>query len=224
MTHGDRDVRGDEVAAGVAQGARASGRSATSSRERVAGQMHVKKSLMQRLREGKASLLERIWTPARAEIAIFTAEEVFDLAVKGNVLIRGWGATLLLRPVAHIPCVRVCAPMEVRVSALMKRLDTDDEAFVRRRDRAPATTRTPPRCRPGSGVQLGRPAALRPDPQHRARVDRVLRRAGGRARQAARVPGDRRSRAPQLASLALEARVRAALAAAPATPRRSMSP
>ena len=46
------------------------------------------------------------------------SQEVFDLAVKGNVLIRGWGATLLLRSVPHIPCVRVCAPLGVRVNAV----------------------------------------------------------------------------------------------------------
>jgi hypothetical protein len=90
----------------------------------------VKKSLVQRLREGKASLLERLWAPG-GEIALFTAEEVFAAAQKGDALIRGWGSTLLLRPVAHIPCVRVCAPLEARIATLMKRLDTDDDAYVR---------------------------------------------------------------------------------------------
>ena len=61
----------------------------------VAGKMHVKKSLIRRLREGKASTLER-WAADEKTISIFTAEEVFDLAVRGNVLIRGWGATLWL--------------------------------------------------------------------------------------------------------------------------------
>ena len=93
----------------------------------VAGRMQVKKSLIRRIREGKASKLER-WAADEKTISIFTAEEVLDLAVKGNVLIRGWGATLLLREVAHVPCVRVCAPMELRVRRLMERLETDDVA------------------------------------------------------------------------------------------------
>ena len=97
----------------------------------VAGRMQVKKSLIRRIREGKASKIEK-WAADEKTISIFTAEEVFDLAVKGNVLMRGWGATLLLRSVPHIPCIRVCAPLEVRVKRLMDRLETDDEDLARR--------------------------------------------------------------------------------------------
>src|SRR5205085_9056924 len=97
----------------------------------VAGRMQVKKSLIRRIREGKAGKVEK-WSADEKTISIFTAEEVFDLAVKGNVLIRGWGATLLLRSVRHIPCIRVTAPMELRVRRLMERLETDDEALARR--------------------------------------------------------------------------------------------
>ncbi|HUP96474.1 MAG TPA: cytidylate kinase-like family protein, partial [Usitatibacter sp.] len=96
----------------------------------VAGRMQVKKSLIRRIREGKAGKVEK-WSADERTISIFTAEEVFDLAVKGNVLIRGWGATLLLRSVPHIPCVRVTAPLELRVKRLMERLETDDEALAR---------------------------------------------------------------------------------------------
>jgi cytidylate kinase len=96
----------------------------------VAGRMQVKKSLIRRIREGKAGKVER-WSADEKTISIFTAEEVLDLAVRGNVLIRGWGATLLLRDVAHVPCVRVCAPLELRVRRLMERLETDDEALAR---------------------------------------------------------------------------------------------
>ncbi|HXZ49215.1 MAG TPA: cytidylate kinase family protein [Usitatibacter sp.] len=97
----------------------------------VAGRMHVKKSLIRRIREGKAGAVER-WSADEKTISIFTAEEVYDLAVKGNVLIRGWGATQLLRRVPHVACVRVCAPMELRVKRLMERLETDDEELARR--------------------------------------------------------------------------------------------
>jgi len=96
----------------------------------VAGRMQVKKSLIRRIREGKASKIEK-WSADEKTISIFTADEVLDLAVKGNVLIRGWGATLILRSVAHIPCIRVCAPMELRVKRLMERLETDDEPLAR---------------------------------------------------------------------------------------------
>jgi cytidylate kinase len=96
----------------------------------VAGRMQVKKALIRRIREGKASTVER-WAADEKTISIFTAEEVLDLAVKGNVLIRGWGATQILRPVAHVPCIRICAPMEVRIKRLMERLETDDEGLAR---------------------------------------------------------------------------------------------
>ena len=72
----------------------------------VAGRMQVKKSLIRRIREGKAGKVER-WAADDKTISIFTAEEVLDRALKGNALIRGWGATLLLRSVAHISCVQV---------------------------------------------------------------------------------------------------------------------
>lgn len=123
-------TRGSEVAAALA---RALGIDSVNHdlAERVADKMQVKKSLLQRLREGKASMLERLAAPSQAGIAVFTAEEVYALALKGNLVIRGWGSTLLLRPVAHIPCVRICAPKEFRVRSLMERLGTDDEEFIR---------------------------------------------------------------------------------------------
>jgi cytidylate kinase len=93
--------------------------------------MHVKKSLIRRIREGKASRIEK-WAADEKTISIFTAEEVYDLAVKGDVLIRGWGGTLLLRNVPHIARIRVCAPMELRIQRLMERLETDDEDLARR--------------------------------------------------------------------------------------------
>src|SRR5450432_1163719 len=107
----------------------------------VAGRMQVKKGLIRRIREGKASRIEK-WSADEKTISIFTAEEVFDLAVKGNVLIRGWGATLLLRSVPHIPCIRVCAPIEVRVKRLMERLETDDEHLARREIEVDDTARS----------------------------------------------------------------------------------
>lgn len=97
----------------------------------VAGKMQVKKSLIRRIREGKASPRER-WAADEKTISIFTADEILDLAARGNVLIRGWGAAYLLRSVPHVVSVRVCAPLEVRVKRLMERLETDDEELARR--------------------------------------------------------------------------------------------
>jgi cytidylate kinase len=110
--------------------------------ERVAEKMHVSKSLINRLRTGKAGALDRLRTDRHA-VAIYTAEEVLDAAARGNVVIRGWGATQLLRSVPHVPCIRVMRPFALRVQWLMKALDTDDrglaEAEIRRSDAANAS-------------------------------------------------------------------------------------
>lgn len=109
--------------------------------EHVASKMHVPKSLINRLREGKAGTLERLRTD-RDSLTVYTAEEVLEIAARGNVVLRGWGATCLLRPVPHVVCVRITRPFAKRVEWLMTHLDTDDtdfaEAEIRRSDRAHA--------------------------------------------------------------------------------------
>lgn len=98
--------------------------------DHVAEKMHTRKSLIRRVMEGKAGMLDRMSTNSRS-VSTYVAEEVFELAARGNTVIRGWGATYLLRAIPHIPCIRVCASMENRVQWMMKRLDTDDEELVR---------------------------------------------------------------------------------------------
>ena len=109
--------------------------------EHVASKMHVPKSLINRLREGKAGTIERL-TADRESMAVYTAEEVLETAARGNVVLRGWGATCLLRAVPHVVCVRVTRPFEQRVQWLMAHLDTDDAdsaaAEIKRSDQAHA--------------------------------------------------------------------------------------
>ena len=109
--------------------------------ERVANKMHVSKSLISRLRAGKAGTFERLTTD-RDSIAVYSAEEVLETAARGNVVLRGWGATCLLRAVPHVPCVRILRPFAKRVQWLMAELDTDDldlaEAEIKRSDDANA--------------------------------------------------------------------------------------
>lgn len=110
--------------------------------ERVASKMHVSKSLISRLRAGKAGAIERLRADNES-IAVYTAEEVLETAARGNVVVRGWGGTCLLRPVPHVPCIRILRPFDKRVQWLMEQLDTDDlelaEAEIRRSDHANAT-------------------------------------------------------------------------------------
>ncbi|MDM0105386.1 cytidylate kinase family protein [Variovorax sp. J22R24] len=110
--------------------------------EHVASRMHVPQSLIGRLREGKAGLVERLTTDQRS-VALYTAEELYDLADQGNVVLRGWGATCLLRPVPHVVSVRITRSLRKRVEWLMRDLETDDaefaEAEIRRSDQAHAS-------------------------------------------------------------------------------------
>ncbi|HZQ63564.1 MAG TPA: cytidylate kinase family protein [Casimicrobiaceae bacterium] len=121
----------------------------------AAHHMHVKKSLVRRYREGQAGWFEKRQVD-ESSLALYTADQVFEYALEEDVLIRGWGATILLHPVRHVPCVRICAPLESRIKWLMERLDTDDAELARteitRSDDAHAA-----RIRHTFGVELGDP-------------------------------------------------------------------
>ena len=109
--------------------------------DHVSSRLHVSTSLIHRLREGKAGALERMRAD-NASLAVYVSEEVLEVAARGNVVLRGWSATCLLRAVPHVVCVRVTRPFEQRVAWLRERLGNDDIAFVeeeiRRSDRAHA--------------------------------------------------------------------------------------
>lgn len=178
--------------------------------DNVAGRMQVPASLIRRLREGKAGLVERLSTD-REQVALFTAEEVFAQAVRGNTILRGWGATCLLRPVRHVVRVRITRPFEQRVAWLMDHLGTDDreaaESEVRRSDSAHAT-----RMNAQFGVTWGDPllydAVLNTD---RVSIDSCVDQILQLSRRA-EFQETAESRAV-LEGLALSARVRAALKA-----------
>jgi len=94
--------------------------------DHLADKMRVRKSHVIRLLDGSATLVERL-TADKASLSIFTADEIFSIAARpGGAVIRGWGATHLLREVPHAVCVRVCAPFEVRKARMLERLSTDD--------------------------------------------------------------------------------------------------
>lgn len=109
--------------------------------DHLAEKMDLSKSVIRRLREGKAGFVDRITTDDES-MALYTAEEVFELARKGNVVLRGWGATCLLRPVPHVVTVRITRSMSKRVEWLMEHLGIDDadfaEAEIHRSDAAHA--------------------------------------------------------------------------------------
>jgi cytidylate kinase len=182
--------------------------------EHVADKMNVPKSLIKRLRGGKAGLVERLSTDDRS-VAVYTAEGVFALADRGDVVLRGWGATVLLRPVPHVVCVRVTRSLAKRTEWLMGQLETDDarfaEAEIRRSDDAHAS-----RMHERFGVSWGDPVlydlVLNTD---RISVDGCVEQI---ARLAARPEfAETDASRALLANMALQARVQAALKEQPQT-------
>jgi cytidylate kinase len=176
--------------------------------EHVADRMQVSTSLIGRLRGGKAGLVERLTTDSRS-VALYTAEELFALADRGNVVLRGWGATCLLRPVPHVVCVRITRSLKKRVEWLMGDLETDDaefaEAEIRRSDQAHAA-----RMHAQFGVTWGDPVlydlVLNTDRLSVESCVEQIRLMVNRP-EFAETPASR----ALLANMALEARVRAAL-------------
>jgi cytidylate kinase len=82
----------------------------------------VEESSVHRFLEGRASLLER-WKIDSKRLSQFTADEILQLTLRGNVIFRGWGAAQLLSDIPHVLCVRVCAPMKIRIDEIVSRLN-----------------------------------------------------------------------------------------------------
>jgi cytidylate kinase len=186
----------------------------------VAERLRVKRSLIRRMREGQAGWLEKRGVDTE-RFAVYAAEEILALAQDGNVLIRGWGATCILRDVGHIPRVRICAPLEARVRWLMERLDSDDASLAReeieRSDAAHAA-----RIHENFGIALHDP--LQYDltlNTGRMAVDSCVEQVLALCRRPEFQPTPKSE--TQLRNLALQARIRAALRAEAATANVSVS-
>ncbi|TAK45155.1 MAG: cytidylate kinase-like family protein [Betaproteobacteria bacterium] len=99
--------------------------------DHLADRLRVRKSHVIRLLDGRAGLLERL-AADKTSLFVHSAEEVMAMALQpGGAIIRGWGASHLLRAVPHAVCVRVCSPLELRVRRMMERLSTENEAEIR---------------------------------------------------------------------------------------------
>ncbi len=97
----------------------------------LAQRLGIQESAVHHYLEGSASMLER-WRIDKKKLSRLTAVEVLELAQEGNVIIRGWGATALLRDIPHVLRVRICAPMPFREKVMMERLRINDAGTVRR--------------------------------------------------------------------------------------------
>jgi cytidylate kinase len=182
--------------------------------EHLASRMSMTKSAIRRVREGKAGLLERISVDERS-LAVYTAQEVLGLADKGNIVLRGWGATCLLRPVSHVVSVRITRSLKNRIEWVANNLETDDlefaESEIRRSDEAHAA-----RMHQQFGVTWGDPLLY----DMVLNTDRVsVESAVEQIRSLVGRPEFQETSASRskLANMTLEAQVRAALKNHPAT-------
>jgi cytidylate kinase len=91
----------------------------------IAGSLGLEHSSVQRYVDGKATLFDR-WQIDTRKLSQYTLDHILNLALKDNVLIRGWGAAALFQGIHGVICVRVCAPMALRVRVMMDRLGVKD--------------------------------------------------------------------------------------------------
>ena len=179
----------------------------------LADKMRLRKSHVIRLLGGKANLFERL-TSDKTSLSIYTADEMLQVASKGAVM-RGWGAAHLLRPVKHAICVRICAPFDVRVKRMMARLDSSDReavsAEIRNSDEAQGAI-----AKRHFGIDWQDPEGYDLSLNtERMTVDQCAEEILQLAKHAEFLETDESHQA--LADLALQASVRAALRANPAT-------
>lgn len=97
----------------------------------IAQRAGMRESEVHRFLEGGGSIIEQ-WRTDTRRLSHYTALEILELAAKGNVLIRGWGAAYLLQGIPHVVSVRICAPMLFRENVMMQRLGIEDRAIARR--------------------------------------------------------------------------------------------
>ena len=93
--------------------------------------LNCEESDVHRFLEGKLKFLER-WSPQQQKLSTYTVSEILELASQGNVIIRGWGSAQILRPVTHVICIRVCAPLAQRIQTLMERMEITDRETAKR--------------------------------------------------------------------------------------------
>ena len=100
--------------------------------DQLASRARIRKSHVVSFLEGTQGLFERLAID-QARLRIFTADQILSLAeMNGGVILRGWGATALLKEVPHAVRVCVTAPRAVRIRRMMRRLEEEDPKKVAR--------------------------------------------------------------------------------------------
>jgi Cytidylate kinase-like family len=112
MTH-EAGADGDEVAAAIAQSLGIELVRREHLERQIAERLRIDEGTVRRMLAGHASLLER-WTSDRGRLRRAMTEQVVRLAVQGDVLIQTWGIAPVLRPVRHVICLHLRAPVLAR--------------------------------------------------------------------------------------------------------------
>jgi cytidylate kinase len=100
--------------------------------DHLANRARLRKSHVISFLEGSQGLLQRLTTD-QVKLRILTADEIMSVAESGEpVILRGWGATSLLKEVPHAVRICVSASRRTRVKRRMERLNSDDQAAVER--------------------------------------------------------------------------------------------
>jgi cytidylate kinase len=100
--------------------------------DHLANRARIRRSHVISFLEGRQGLLERLTTD-QLRLRVLTADEILSMAESGDaVILRGWGATALLKEVPHAVRVCVSASRRTRVRRMMERLNTGDEPQIER--------------------------------------------------------------------------------------------
>ena len=100
--------------------------------DHLANRARVRKSHVISFLEGTQGLLERL-TVDNLKLRILTADEIMSAAeADQGVILRGWGASSLLKDVPHAVRVCISASRRERVKRMMKRLDLQDRGAAER--------------------------------------------------------------------------------------------
>jgi cytidylate kinase len=100
--------------------------------DHLANRARIRKSHVISFLEGTQGLFERL-TIDNLKLRILTADEIMSAAESNEgVILRGWGATSLLKEVPHAVRVCVSASRRERVKRMMERLELNEQSAVER--------------------------------------------------------------------------------------------
>src|SRR5437773_5121368 len=101
--------------------------------DHLANRARIRKSHVISFLEGTQGFFERL-TIDQVKLRVLTADEIVSAAENNEgVILRGWGATSLLKEVPHAVRVCISASRRERVRRMMKRLDLEEDQIAAER-------------------------------------------------------------------------------------------